>query len=687
MSQHQERSKFIIPLLILVLLLLSVSGALLLLKLTDIKERGFLLSGGLTLNLFLLLFLVNSFLRIGQELHVATSFALLALLVLGLALAWWHRALAKDTLGGNRWEYLVLALSCLVIWVSTNASQMGLQDQDFWIHAPLQRHLFDGHFPPRNPYFTELLLHGHYGRDLLIVILAKLSGWDTLFSKFMVTSFCHALAAPVLYLGFRHLTSSRLQAGLSTLFLFFGTNTAYRAGWIDEFVAHSPVAHLHWALLVVLVGVWSKRPSLGLSLCLGAYLGVSSFVFTTSFATCWLVFSIFLLAFHRRRKELLQGLVVLALSLLLAGVQGGALSHYLQRTLSSASGVPQAQHNQSQSVELHFPKSHILAFAKQQSDRSQSCAYSFFPARQFMQLVDHQGTRYNERYAPLWSWDVLRLHWLALYLSPLSLLGLATARHRSGLFCWMVGAISFVTPGIFNFGPVHEEDWLRWVLWTGTGFSAALGLCLGSWLERSQGRVRSLAWLCLPLAIWLNTLAGAAYLFSNVPENIRIQGGFWRVAFFRLNSEEWLLKHKSSLRVTETDLEAFRWLKSQEIQGQRVLVNFDPEDPWSILFESSLSAVTGAFCLGHALPLDTDPIGRPPGRMTQLASELLEEPKTEALHSLAPDWIYLKSDSPQLVQKLEALPRVESIWQGKGQDGLHRIILKVTKINADKPQE
>lgn len=659
------------------------------LRVLGVRSLGLLLSAGLGLGIATHLTLLNAFLRIGLSLDFghALSLGLGLGLAAGLSLAsspfWMRRfparaaALAKIRMETPRWEALLLVVCAFITWFSTNASQFGLADQDFWIHTPLQRFLLDGQFPPLNPYFPELELHGHYGRDLLIVSTSWLSGWDVFRSQMMVTSFCQSLALPVVYLAVRQLSGSRLQATLATLFLYLGTNTVYRAGWLDEFVSHSPLSHLHWSLMLLGFGLWWRSQSWRTAIFLGLLVGSHGLVFTTTFGTAVVAIALTVLTLKRHRTTLLQTGLALMLAGGVAAFQGGAISNFAKDAVNLEDQKNQAQQNQSQAVVVKFPKAPLFGIAKHVSDKSHSDIYKHFPATIFFQIFDGEGLRYTERYTPIWSWEFLRLHWLAVFLAPLSLVELLRRRNGAGLFCWHFGLVSYLTPGLFDFGPVHENDWFRWVIWTGSGFAAALGIALGSWFETATGWTKKVAWVFAPLVIWLNTLTGFYYLLVNIPENVKMQGGLMRVATVDITTEEWLRAYGPYLEVQPVDVEAFRWLNAQQVAGQKVLVNFDARRPWGVQFESALSGYTGLHPLGHQLPLNSDRIGLPPARMTPLAHSVLHYPSLRALEALGPDWIYLRLQDPSFADKLLALPGVEVGFRKQGHDGLTRLVLRV----------
>lgn len=661
-----------------------------------LTESNLLLGGGVAVGLLSQLFFLNTLLRTGIPFN-ASVYGSMVMLGVGSVALWFgsrtRERLFKFEVGLG--ESLIVGVGAISVWVATNASQMSLIDQDYWLHTPLQRFLLDGMFPPQNPYFLDLRLHGHYGRDLLIACYAAVSGWDTFRAQALLTSFSQALSLWVLYFTCRFHTQSWRQASLITAFLFLGSNVSYRAGWIDEFVAHASLTHLHWTVLPLFLGFWWKKPDLKSSLWFGVVSGAHALVFTTTFCTHLVV--LFLLSFcaefhdgSRRRslalvmaraKPYLKSLVwVASVGVLVAIWQGGAVSHWL----SGQPEATQATQNQSQSVEVRFPKSPFLGILKQENDGARSCIYDKRPFDRLYRVLERRGARYDSLYVPIWSWDFLRLHWMTVYLAPWTGVYLIRRRNYLGLYFWCFGLVSFLTPGLFDFGPVHEYDWLRWVFWTGFGFAAAFATMLGDWLDRAEGRSRIWKAVWVLILTGCNTLAGLSFLVFNTPQNVRIQGGLWNVLGYRLTTPQWLQRQGEFPIGREPDLAAMDWLRMQGVSKKRILIHFDPPVPNSILFESTLAGRTGAYPIGHRLPTDLEPIGLPPSSLSPQALELLYGTSRAALRVVEPDWIYLCTSNAELVRRLEELPEVVSGYRTLGEGGLMRVVLQVRRVQDPK---
>ena len=74
-------------------------------------------------------------------------------------------------------------------------------EDDYWIHFPLISLLQRGDFPPPHPFFSDLVLHGHFGRDYLVAVLSWLSGGG-LAQLSSTWIFNHTLQASAFFLAF-----------------------------------------------------------------------------------------------------------------------------------------------------------------------------------------------------------------------------------------------------------------------------------------------------------------------------------------------------------------------------------------------------------------------------------------------------------------------------------------------------
>ena len=92
-------------------------------------------------------------------------------------------------------------------------------DDDLFIHLPIIKRVSMGDIPPHFPYFPDIYLRGHIGRDLFIGTLARLTSLRPELAVVYVTLAC----CPPYILAF-HALAYRLGQGrrLPTCFCFFG---------------------------------------------------------------------------------------------------------------------------------------------------------------------------------------------------------------------------------------------------------------------------------------------------------------------------------------------------------------------------------------------------------------------------------------------------------------------------------
>ena len=670
--------------LYLTLILAGLSGATLSHRLLGLRHPFMLVAVGLTLGLYLQLTLLNAALWVG--IGLTGSLLLSSLLLLASAAGTWKLTSEEPRETSiHPLEILVVAVAALVLAVITNASQMGLPDQDYWIHTALQAHMLHGEFPPKNPFFPHLILNGHYGRDLFIVAATHLSGWDTFRAQMIFTSFFQAWILVTFYAGVRHQSGSALQSVLSSIFMMLGLNVFYRAGVIDTFAAHAPASYLGLFLVVFLLVELIRNPTGGRAVLAGIVVGNHAMVYSTNFVLILFTLGPWLLSLRASREQLKMVALSLGLALLVAGSQGGALSHFTGRLLSMSAPRSQAEQNQSQSIRVKFPKSPFLTLAVHTTDRIYSCAYEVPPAKQFLKAFDGDGARSTYRYVPIYSWEIWRCHWIAVFLAPFSWFLLQRKRHQLGLYFWWYGFFGTLIPCTFDFGIVHEVDWMRWVLATGLGMTVALGLALGQLLDSTRGHWRWLAYPSMLVLVWLNTLAGVQFLKTHAFRNIQTQGGWLRVATLGVTTDQWMLQHNHFLRLQQPDINAFNFLRENSQPLQRILVNFRERDAWDILFESTLAGRTGLFPTGHAYPLDNDPIGLPPFRMDPRARAFLNQPSSPLMRQVPFDWLYLRLP-PAESHKFEVLPELTVVFKEYSPlDRLERTLLKRQELPESIP--
>ncbi|MCA9795204.1 MAG: hypothetical protein KC910_25520, partial [Candidatus Eremiobacteraeota bacterium] len=624
-------------------------------------------AGALTVPLAVALTLlgVNGFYLVaGVDQAVFWTLGVEALACLGL---WFVKPPEEARLPLDGWTRAFLIGVCLLTYVFSNAQQIGSPDDDFWIHSPLQGLMLHGNFPPYNPFFSDIPMNGHYGRNLSIVTVAYLTGHDSFKVQMVMTTLIQVATFLLFFTSLRRATGSQLQAVLGAGFLFFGINAGGRGGLIDTLQNNNPYVHLYLALVAdMALRVWSgSRLAAVLG---GLVLGGYAIVYETHFGVCVLVLvgvSPLLVALRRiPARSLAYVAVMLGLAFPLAATQGGPLTNIVQRRLAGQAAqqpeqLSKGMQNQAQVVKVTVPKANLFQILLETGEY-QRCAYIYrldTPLKIFYKPSPDRGYRY------IWSWEVLRIHFLPLYLMPFSAFFLVRRGHPAGLFLGAFGFIAYLVPALVDFGPIYESEYYRWEFAAALGFTGALGLFLGAWIEELYARPgldwtfdeepgvlrlrftrKGLAAVLVVGLSALNSLACLALVGSRLGE--AWSKGLVRSALVFPATPAWLESH-AILDFDPIDYQAAHWLESKARPGQRLLTNFRQENNFSILFESTLTGVSGVRCVGHALPLDDEKIGTTPYHMAPPALAFWATHNPYYLRLLAVDWVYLRP-TPEL---------------------------------------
>ncbi len=689
-------------------------------------ERDTLTAASLVLPLGVALTLlgVNGVYRVADlpqaVLGTLAGMALVSALVVLLA-----RAPSSRRPGLHPGTLVFLVLAGLAIYLYTNSQQIANPDDDYWIHMPLQGLMLHGGFPPTNPFFSDVPMNGHYGRNLALVTVAWLSGLDLPFVQVLMTDLFQLATFVLLFTTLRRQTGSQLQAFLGTTFVFFGINVGGRGGVMDTLQNNNAVVHLGLVLNMHLVlRAWGGgEPESGLAgrvwsaVLGGLVLGGYAIVYETHFglvilatlSTAALLVASRLWAGTREvasrapldgRALLLTGLL-LALATPLAVTQGGPLTELFQRKVLGRGGVDVASLskgmlNQAQFVKIQVPKEKLFQILLEHGEYQR---ISFvYRTRTFLKRFYSPSP--GRGYRPVWSWDVLKIHWLPLLAAPFSAWVLVRRGHASGLFLGTFGVIAFLTPALVDFGPIYESEYFRWQFAAGLGLAGALGVAagavfeefwkchpgrLGSWqAEPDRIRVllapRVLAVAGLVGLVWLETLTCSQFLWDRA-ESLSGRGQWLRGAWLLPETREtraWLARH-TVLDFHPADWEVARWLEKRVEPGQRMLMNFREENNFSILHESTFSGLSGVRSVGHALPLDDEPVGTTPYHMAPPARAFWTFLEPGLLRGLGVDWLFVRQDpgAEDLAARLEGTRGLVRAHQAEDAFSGSRVLFRV----------
>ena len=604
----------------------------------SLAERSPLLAVSLTYSLasLLLLALANT--------STDRPAVALTLLLFGGAL-WWRQTPPSMTWPEfSRVGWAVLVVACGAVFVYTCLCQNLFLDDDFWIHYPLQGLLESNGLPVLHPFFSEIKMNGHYGRDLLVATAARLLETSLFHSQFWQTVLIQ-LSCFLTIVGLVYRSSRcELSAVLTPLFIFFGINVGGRGGMLDCFQNNNALAYLITVSLLHLFYLVYEAPSLSRVLTSGLALGTFALVYETHFGLLGLTLLAALLV--TRRKEFA---VIGALALVLAAVQGGPITGLVKQRLQPSQRVwTPGELNQHQIIKVTFPKKEIFEIQLAHGNyQRRSLVYDLLPDLGALSTIS-PGTPYR----PIWSWDVLMIHWLATVLAPCSLFIIARKRPADpvGLGFWLFGATAYLTPALVHFGPIYEFEYFRWQFAAGFGFAGALGIAAGSFLENKSIPAKTLG---VSFLVLLNIVPCLSVFFPRLVSTAVAKGTF-HDAYWPRSEPDFVLSNKKDLGEFDYfDLLVAYELKSQRKPGHRLLVNAPWAVPEDIHYESTLTAISGVRSVGHSLPWPQEPVGTPPFHRSAPNRVFWVCPSLELLGQLDADWIFLRP-GPEPVTSLRA---------------------------------
>lgn len=567
----------------------------------------------------------------------------------------------KLEIGWLGWSYLLLGTG--VIWFSSVTILLLNPDGDYWIHAPMQGQMLLGNFPPQNPYFSEIPYGGHYARDFLGVLVSWCADASPFATQIPVAALLQLAAFYILFLaGYRYAGGS-LAGALLSLYVFTGVNAGLRQGWLDTLANNTCLANMHTALLLfLLVRCLFEKVGWGEVVTTAVLFAGLAWSYETNFVSLSLglvTLALFTAAKGKLTKHHLKVsacLVSVALVVLVA--QGGSMGHLITDKLagkSATSGpVNEVLQAQNQKVSVSFPKEKFLQINVVRPGEDLSVAYLTVP------WAKNLGLEFEELgYVSILSPKVWRIHWLAFYLSPLTLIVLWRRFNPLGLAFFSYGLASYLLPAVVDFG-IFEVEVFRWQFATSWGFAGALGVALALWFDSVGtvlGRVKDdcivvgkkeLALGSIILITYFNSYPSWSQ-FQRRTSVLPSQQAGWRLP----SAREWLFFHPI-LGMNDADLEVNQWLFEQANPGDEFLTNFRERNYDNMMEENTLIGLSGVMPIGHSLPLQYEPVGTPPFRRNALARAYWATGDQELLRNRPPRWLYHRSDSPGAIPEQTA---------------------------------
>lgn len=504
-----------------------------------------------------------------------------------------------------QWACFMTLLSIASLVMHTR-EVLGPED-DYWIHFPVISLLHRGEFPPPNPFFYDLSLHGHFGRDYLIAVLGWLSGGGVALLS-CTWIFNHSLQVSAFLLAFG---LGRRQGGtaggfLMASFLFFGISVGSRVGLVDTYDNNNLLVYV---LLLLFIALETTPES---PLHSEVFLAISLGVYGIIYETHMLLFLMVLWAGPLLWRRDSQGINVkqwrrpLALSVASVGVAamlGGPIQDLARRMIGLEQGtVSHAATYSEQRVQVSFPKQQLFKILVG-PERYRRLSY-VYQGKAFSTLQNQTAeigadARQSFHYAFILGPDVLMMHWLALYLGlPAGLWLLGQKEAREGAVLWVFGLTSFLVPALVDFGPVHEREYFRWEFAAGFGFAGALAVALAH-LWR-QGKLAKVAVVLLAVAV---TIGGERKINRTFIDIDKLPADRQALASspFYPSPTQWILGSKE-LRMDDDLLSAALELKVRSQPDDRMVTDLDARSHWEIFRESTVCGLAGLRSVGHVTP-------------------------------------------------------------------------------------
>jgi len=381
-----------------------------------------------------------------------------------------HRSTAS-TSTMNAFESIIIPLLALTAAFIALFWQMNHSDDDFFIHGPLMALYLRDIFPPHNPWFPDLPLRGHYGRDLTIAGVSALSSDRFLAVQYVFTALNQAAVVFVAHFTARRYLRSATQALLAVLLAYLAVINDARTGLLETFQNNNSFANLFLFTNLYLYLTALGRRRYGLVILSGCSLGTYALVYETNFGLLMLLFVAFpfALALTRRRwraRYFTMTFAIIALAGALAVFEGGALTDVVNRRMLSHQSTRTSEdvRRMTQQITITFPK---------------------HPAR----ITSWRGDTYS-----VWTWRIVREAGLFVGLLPLSAVLMVVNRRPWGILLAGLSVLAILVPALVDFGAFNSES-LRFLMLAGVAASMLGGIVIGEmweYVRRQRWRASSI---------------------------------------------------------------------------------------------------------------------------------------------------------------------------------------------------
>lgn len=448
--------------------------------------------------------------------------------------------------------------------------QMMWVDDDLFPHGPLMALYLRDIFPPRNPLHPELLMLGHYGRDLTISALSVLLRERFFLVQYLVTALNQGAIVLLIYFMSRRFLGSVRQALLTMLLAFLG-------GWalMEVFGNNNSFVYLFLFLNSYLCWLALIRRDVASKAIAAVSLATYSIVYETHYGILLIVFSLFpiFLMVRRRRwrpRYVEIPAIVCGVSLAIALVHGGTLTDVGRRLLFSPSYHASAVKTQSyftQEVHLRFPKPHFMITA------ADGANYPVVSVR----LLREAGT--FVLFVPLVT--AMMIYW----------------RRYWGVWIATMGLVAVLVPATVDFGAQNVESY-RFLFFGGVAAAMACGVAVGMWLDWIAPRGPLPLWAKVVVLIFLAVSCGTAVR--------RTADNFWDVMLrpreYYWRAEDWACRGAYSARMCDpADARAVMRLRPLVKGGESLMLNTTDVPELSFHTDAMLAALSGTFVSGRGV--------------------------------------------------------------------------------------
>lgn len=559
----------------------------------------------------------------------------------------------------TKFQLSLIGVAFALTYFYLHTRQILEPENDFLTHFPLISLMANGVFPPPNPYYPDVEMHGHFGRDYLIALLSRSIGGDSIFTVWVFNHVLH-LSCFLLCVGLGYAAGSSIASVLVPYLAFGGVSVGSRVGLMDTVDNNNLLVYcVLLTLLSLVVHCAGRPPRFSAFFMLSVLLGVYAIIYETHMVLMLGILCLTPLLYFWSHSELQSfktslkttGLCFLCClaSLMLGAILGGPIQDLALRSIGyNKVRIQRFESYESQKVSIKFPKKRLfqVCLGTEAYNRIsyvyQSKAFHGIPPR-----LDQGG--YTYVYQP----KFLVLHWLALYLAVPCGLYLFAKRNFVGTVCWTFGLSAFLAPALVDFGPVHELEYFRWQFAAGFGFALALGLALGQFAEKRGVGTRILVALLTAL-----TCYGGIRLVNQTVIAIQRESGVlsqrvWNPLY--PGGFQWITE-LPELGVDLDDVAVTLRVRESLGERDRLLTGLFPRSNVELLSEASLMGLIGARAVGHQSPPPWLPVGAYPYFRDANWSVFWSHYDPRALAGLQADWIYLHSAQKKAV--LEAMPEL-----------------------------